>query len=88
MKGVLIIEARVKDGGCPFSYKQFYEPCTVRKIITDLEYTDGLSTHFVEKMRVEIFISYFSASGKALILGPKILPRGRTDISTDVRPET
>ena len=35
-----------------------------------------------------ILISYFSASGKALLSGPKILLGGRTDSRTDVRPAT
>ena len=35
-----------------------------------------------------ILISYFSASGKSLILGPKILLGGRTDSRTDVCPAT
>ena len=35
-----------------------------------------------------VFISYFSASRKALISGPKILLGGRTDSKTDVCPAT
>ena len=35
-----------------------------------------------------VLISYFSASGKALISGPKILLEGRTDRRTDVCPAT
>ena len=35
-----------------------------------------------------LLISYFSASGKALLSGPKILLGRRTDSRTDVRPAT
>ena len=35
-----------------------------------------------------LLISYFSASGKALSSGHKILPGGRMDSRTDVRPAT
>ena len=35
-----------------------------------------------------LLMSYFSASGKALLPGPNILLGGRTDISMDVCPAT
>ena len=35
-----------------------------------------------------VLISYFSASGNALLSGPNILPGGRTDSRTDVRSAT
>ena len=47
-----------------------------------------LKNERVKTLRGKVLVSYFSASGKALLLGPKILIGGRMDSRTDVCPVT
>ena len=47
-----------------------------------------LKNERVKTLRGKVLVSYFSASGKALSLGPKVLLGGRTESRTDVRPAT
>ena len=59
---------------------------------TQHTFNEIMDGHFPDILRPlkygKILISYFSASGNALLSGPKIVLGGRTDIRTDVRPAT